>query len=71
MAQTASLEEKSAESSISLQDVMELAASMCPLGSQENGKKQGNGTPMSKSTSSVQDVKKSETPVQWRNDRPC
>ena len=63
MAQTASLEEKSAESSISLQDVTELAASMCPLGSQENGKKQGNGTPMSKSTSSVQDVKKSETPV--------
>ena len=63
MALSAGLKENSAESSIPFQDVAELAASMCPLGRQENGKKQFNETPLPKSTSSLKDVKKSETPV--------
>ena len=63
MAQLARLEGKGAESSISLQDDNNLAASMCPLGSQENGKKQCNVTPMSNFTSSVKDSKKPVTPA--------
>ena len=62
MVQKTGLEEKGEESSISLQDVNELAASMCPLDKQDNGREQHCTTPMSNTTSSLKDKKKSVTP---------